>query len=320
MTNPPQSPYGPAEPAAPNPPHGPPQHSTHQPPYNAARYHPQEQVPYGYTLVGVTSPKQSNGPGLAALILGIAAVVASFLPLVGFLAFALGPIGILLGIIGLVLADRPRRQAAWGTALSAVSMGIAFVMIFVYSFGFLFAISGALDDAARDLPTAEASPFTPETATPAAPFAPIGDALPRGTVVDLVDADGASLFAATVSASVLNANDLVVAIDGNVAAPTGMQWAMVTVDLTALAASNLPPEQIEVEYVAPDGSAYSVGDQYAVPPPEELATLQYRLGSGETGSGNAVIAIPTDAAAGGYWLLRYVSAFPGGQVHFFEAE
>jgi hypothetical protein len=315
MTNPPQSPYGPAEPAAQNP-QQPPRYSASQPP-PAAYYHPQEQVPYGYTLAGPTSPKQSNGPGLAALILGITAAVASFIPLVGFLAFALGPIGILVGIIGLVLADRPRRAAAWGTALSAVSMVIAFLMIFVYSFGFLFAMSGAIDEANRNLPTAEARPFAPETATP---VEPIGDPLPRGTPVELVDADGASLYAATVSASVLNADDQILAITGNVPAPTGMQWAMVTVDLSPLAASNLPPERIEVEYVTADGRTYTVGDAHAVPPPEELTMLQYGLGIGETGSGNAVIAIPTDAAAGGYWLLRYGSAFTGSQVHLFEAE
>ena len=100
-------------------------------------------MPYGYTVVGPTAPNHKNGLGLAALIIGITAVVVSFLPFVSVVAFALGPVGVLVGVIGLVLADRPRRQAAWGTGLSAVSMGIAFVMIFVYAFGFLFAMSGS---------------------------------------------------------------------------------------------------------------------------------------------------------------------------------
>ena len=137
MTNAPQSPYGPAGSAAPPAPLAP------QQPLTLAQLHQQGDLPYGYTVVGPTGPKHTNGPGLAALVIGIAAVVASFLPVVGVVAFALGPIGVLLGVIGLVLAERPRRQAAWGTGLSAVSMGIAFVMIFVYSFGFLFAMSGS---------------------------------------------------------------------------------------------------------------------------------------------------------------------------------
>ena len=140
MTNAPHSPYGPAMSAAPP---AQPAPLAPQQPLNLAQMHQPGQVPYGYTVVGPTAPNHKNGLGLAALIIGITAVVVSFLPLVSIVAFALGPVGVLVGVIGLVLADRPRRQAAWGTGLSAVSMGIAFVMIFVYAFGFLFAMSGS---------------------------------------------------------------------------------------------------------------------------------------------------------------------------------
>lgn len=130
MTNAPQSPYGPATSEGPNPP--PPRTGVG---YNANQYYPQ-QVPYGYTVVGPTRPLRSNGPGLASLIIGIVSVVLAFIPFVGFLSYLLGTAGIIVGIIGLVLADRPRRQAAWGTALSAASMVLAFIFFFVFLYVF----------------------------------------------------------------------------------------------------------------------------------------------------------------------------------------
>src|SRR5690606_1894757 len=132
--------------------------------------------------VGPKQPQRSNGPGLAALILGIVSVVLAFIPIVNIFAFFTGTAGIIVGIIGLVLADRPRKQAAWGTGLSAASMVIAFLMFFVYTFGFIFAVGGAIEESTRNLPTYEATPV-PST-TPSA-IAPAVEPLALGTGVQL---------------------------------------------------------------------------------------------------------------------------------------
>ncbi|MHC6175418.1 DUF308 domain-containing protein [Glutamicibacter sp. X7] len=68
--------------------------------------------------------KQGNGLGVAALVLGIIAVVFAFIPLVGMVAFALGGLALILGIIGAVKKNRPR-----GTAIAGVILGLASIII-----------------------------------------------------------------------------------------------------------------------------------------------------------------------------------------------
>ena len=270
-------------------------------------FHP-PQVPYGYTVVGPTQPKRSNGPGLAALIIGIIAVITAFIPFVNFFAFLLGPAGVILGIIGLVLADRPRRMAAWGLILSVASMVLAFILIFVYTFGAMFLFGNAIDYSTLDAQGGESSRYTAEPIVP----------LALGTLVDLTDADGASVFEATVSASVLDASDVITADGGSAEAPAGMKWAMATVDLTVLSASNLPSEPIAVDYIAADGEYYSDLDAYAVPPEHDLSQLQRTLALGESGTAFVIVAIPTTDATGGLWSIQYGSEQTGTAEYFFD--
>ena len=287
MTNTPPSPYGPADSAPQN-----------QAPRNAAEFHPQAQLPYGYTLAGPTPPKRSNGPGFAALIIGIVSMVVAFIPFANFFSFVLGPAGLICGIIGLILTDRPRRQALWGTVLSGVSMIVAFIMIFVYTFGLIFAVGGAIEETNRNFPRST------QTAEPAPPAEPV-ELLPFGTIVELVDVAGEPAYEATVTASVLEANTPVLAVAGNTEPPAGMQWAMVTVDVTALSSVHVSPAMdISVEYVSPDGEAFSPLGEYASAPAPAFEMLT-GLAQGERGTGNVVIAIPSDDPSGGHWTLSY---------------
>lgn len=72
-----------------------------------------------------------NGVGVAALVLGIIAVVVSIIPLAGIAAFPLGGIAVILGIVGLVLKGRKRGTSIAGLVLGVVSIVIAAVMLFV---------------------------------------------------------------------------------------------------------------------------------------------------------------------------------------------
>jgi hypothetical protein len=300
MTNPPASPYGPAESAPQN-----------QPPYNSAQYYPQEQLPYGYTAVGPTPPKRSNGPGLAALIIGIASMVVAFIPFVNFFSFLLGPAGLICGIVGLILTDRPRRQALWGTILSGVSMILAFIMIFVYTFGFIFAVGGAVEESTRDLPRAS------DVATPP-PLASPTELLPLGTVVELPDSAGEPAYEATVTTSVLDATDQVLGNARNVEAPAGMQWAMARVTATSLSPVHTAvATDITVEYVSPDGHIFRADDEYVIAPEPEFAMLS-DIAPGETVTGNVVIAIPIEDPASGYWTLAYSYLDSGIEPFYFE--
>lgn len=304
MTTTPPSPSGPAASGPPS------QHSEPQPPYSATQFYPEEHLPYGYTAVRPTPPKRSNGPGFAALIIGIVSVVLAFIPFANFFSFLLGTVGIIVGIVGLVLTDRPRRQAIWGTVLSGLSLGIAFLMAFVYTFGFIFAVGGAIDEASRSMPTE--SPST--SASPSIP----GEVFPLGTTVELVDAAGMPAYEATVTVSTLDATDEVLGNARNTEAPAGMQWALARITATPLsAASTDAATDITVEYVSPDGHSFSASDEYVVAPEPEFASLP-PVTVGETATGFVVIAIPADHAASGFWALSLAES--GTEPSYFAVE
>jgi hypothetical protein len=270
--------------------------------------YPTSQAPFAYP---VGPAARGNGPGLAALIIGVAAMVTALTPFVNVLTFLIGPVGIIVGIVGLALADRPRRMAAWGLILSAVGMILAFVMIVVIPFGFIFAMGGVVDQVEPPA-SIESSPFAPE------PVAPVGDVLPLGTVVVLEDSAGDAVYEATMSASVLDADGLVAAVPGNPEAPADTQWAMATIDVTVLSDSSFSPAtDLTVGYVASDGTVISRYDAFAQAPEPQFDNL-FDLAVGESVSGNVVIAIPSDRPADGVWSLHF--GYANDDQHYFEVE
>ncbi len=79
-------------------------------------------------------PLPSNGAAVAALVLGITALVLSPIPLLNLLGLLLALVGIGLGIAGIVRGRRTgwrTAMAAWGTGLSVVALGVSVVVSFV---------------------------------------------------------------------------------------------------------------------------------------------------------------------------------------------
>lgn len=75
--------------------------------------------------VRMVEDKRKNGLGVAALVVGIVAAAFSIIPLVGMVAFFLGPVAILLGIIAFFLKNRKKGMAITGFILGVVSMIVA---------------------------------------------------------------------------------------------------------------------------------------------------------------------------------------------------
>lgn len=103
-----------------------------------------------------TVEKRGNGLGVAALVIGIVALLGAFIPFAnygtGFLAF----VGLVLGIIGLVLKGRKRKIAIAGTILSGAALILSIVMAIVYTAVFAAAIQTGIDEeiAASDVDVA----------------------------------------------------------------------------------------------------------------------------------------------------------------------
>ncbi|RIJ17064.1 hypothetical protein DZF93_13640 [Clavibacter michiganensis subsp. insidiosus] len=90
--------------------------------------------------------KTSNGIGLAALIVGVAALIGSLIPLVNYASGFLAVVGIVLGIIGLLLRDRPKGRALAGLIVSVAALILSIVLAIAYTVGIVTIIGDAVEE------------------------------------------------------------------------------------------------------------------------------------------------------------------------------
>ncbi|MEE1622278.1 DUF4190 domain-containing protein [Zafaria sp. Z1313] len=82
-------------------------------------------------------PAKATGLTIAALVIGIVALVLSFIPIFGMISFVLGPLAVVLGIVGLV-KKRPKK----GFSITGIITGVlALIMAIVWAVVSFFAAS-----------------------------------------------------------------------------------------------------------------------------------------------------------------------------------
>lgn len=103
-----------------------------------------------------TNINKNKGAGFAitALILGIVAILSSFIPLAGiFLVWAPAIVGLILGIIGLTGGRPSRVMALVGVILS----GLSIILVIVFTSVALGAVSSAIDETTSSTESSEVS-------------------------------------------------------------------------------------------------------------------------------------------------------------------
>lgn len=82
---------------------------------------------------GAAPPRPRNGLGTAGLTLGIIALVFSFIPIIGVIAWPLSIIGLILGIVGMSRASKRiadnRGVAIGGVVCSAIALVVCMVWV-----------------------------------------------------------------------------------------------------------------------------------------------------------------------------------------------
>lgn len=103
--------------------------------------------PYQYPPGNIPpqAPPQSKGLAVASMVIGIVAIVLSFIPVIGFISFILGPIAVILGIVAIV-KKRGKGQAIAGIITGA--LGFIIVLIGTLLFG---ALVSSVDDEMQGL-------------------------------------------------------------------------------------------------------------------------------------------------------------------------
>ncbi len=73
------------------------------------------------------APQEGNGMAVSSLVLGIIGVIMSFIPIIGVVAWILGPLAIVFGAVG---RGKAKRGAPYGgMALAGLILGIVTVGI-----------------------------------------------------------------------------------------------------------------------------------------------------------------------------------------------
>ncbi len=119
-----------------------------------------------------------NGLGTAALVLGIIAVIFSFIPLVGIIAWPIGITGLILGFVGLARFNR-REATNRGVCIGGlITSGAALVICVLWLVG--IGIAGSQTAPSRStIPTVAAAPAA-QANPQAAPAKPAGPATSFG--------------------------------------------------------------------------------------------------------------------------------------------
>ncbi|HEY0013463.1 MAG TPA: hypothetical protein VGB79_11515 [Allosphingosinicella sp.] len=87
----------------------------------------------------------TNTMGTAAMVLGIIALVLSFIPVIGMISWILAPLAIIFGIIGLNRVGVPKGGAIAGLATG----GVALVICLLWALAFGAAVGNAAAEAER---------------------------------------------------------------------------------------------------------------------------------------------------------------------------
>lgn len=267
-------------------------------------------APNTYFAPPTPSPT-GNGLGVAALVLGILALIGAFIPFVNYVSGLPAVVGIVLGAIALGRKGRKKGAALVGLITSVIALVLSIVLAIAYTAGFVNAVNDSMPKAsaktAQETNTSgSADPASPAVGTRENPAA-------LGTTIELISA-GAVQYEVKLGAPTLNANDAVAAENQfNEAPPAGLQYAVVPVTVVYKGTeTGTPWMDVQIEFVSAAGTTHTPSDASVVGPKPQLMDIN-DLYPNATGTGNVVIAIPTADAEKGTWA---VSALFGDKFFF----
>ncbi|WP_415932893.1 DUF4190 domain-containing protein [Varibaculum cambriense] len=107
----------------------------------------QAQNPQGQFMQPAPTPQKKSGLGIASLVLGIIAIVGSWIPILNNISFLLAIIGLILGIVGIV-SIRKGKVGGKGLTIAAVVINVIAIVIVVCT---QWVFGKALDEATKDL-------------------------------------------------------------------------------------------------------------------------------------------------------------------------
>lgn len=248
--------------------------------------------------------KPKSGLTLAALIVGIVAIVCAVIPGLSFIAFLPALTALGLGIAGLVSKAPGRGKAVTGVILGPIALLVAIIV----SIG---VIAGGV---VQTVDEADPAPVTEEEADPEPE--PVEEApeegtrenpSPAGSTIVISDNSG-PIWEVTIGAANLNAADIIAAENMfNEPADAGSQYILVPVTFTYVGTtSGTPWLDIDIEYVSAAGTTHT--EEFVVAP-NQISDIN-EMYNGATATGNLVVMAPSTDIELGTWAISTFMSTP----------
>jgi hypothetical protein len=243
---------------------------------------------------------------VAALVLGIVAVVLAFVPFLNYVTWIPAILALVFGIIGLV-KSHSKVIPMVGTVLGGIALILGIVMPIVYAAAFLSAVDAAIDEGTGivDVPAEAEEGDAPDEAS--AELGTRENPAPIGTKVEL-GTFGDTAWEVTPGAPTLDANSLIAAENQFNSAPAvGSQYVILPLDVTYVGEDSATPwVDIRVSFVGSDGITY---DESFVVAPAQLTDVGAMF-NGANAQGNLVFEVPSDVIEGGTWSISTIFGDP----------
>lgn len=271
------------------------------------------QAPYQYYAPPPYSPpRKGAGLAIASLVLGIIALLLSWVPIINNLAAVLAVVGLGLGIPALLRARRGTHEGRGMSIAGLVTSALALVVVLATQALY----TEVIDEVERELDrqTGSSAPAAPGGGEQPAPEEdePTGEILSRGTTAQIGD------YEVTVDAVQLDADDVIAGANQFNDAPTG-QYVLAQLTVTYNGADEgFPGMDLTAIFHGSDARQYSDSECSAVTPDDAMNAPT--LNPGGTDTFEFCMDVAPDALAGGRLSVEPTFSFDSDERVFFAID
>ncbi|SFF80019.1 DUF4190 domain-containing protein [Blastococcus tunisiensis] len=265
----------------------------------------QEYGPPSYGQPAGPPPKQGAGLAIASMVLGIVALLLSWIPIINNVAAIVAIVGLGLGIPALIRARRGTHNGAGMAITGLVTSVLAIVLVILTQMLFVKAIDEVEKSIDESLAEVESAPAEPgaDKAT-----AETTEVVPLGVPAQVGD------YQVTLDAIELDANATVAAANQFNEPPTG-QYVITQLTVTYVGAEEgMPAFDLTAVFHGTDSRQYSDSECSAVLPDDAMDAPT--LNSGGSDTFQFCMDVPPAAIQGGQLSIEPTLSFTDERVYY----
>ncbi|WP_157944151.1 DUF4190 domain-containing protein [Blastococcus atacamensis] len=254
-----------------------------------------------------TQPVKSSGLAVAALVLGIIALVLSWVPIINNMAAVLAVVGLALGIPALVQARKGARSGK-GMAIAGVVTSVVAIVVVFATQAFYSNVIDEVQNELDDLESSSQDAGSPAEPADAATDEPTVEFVALGTPATVGD------YEVTLDAVQLDGNAIAAAGNQFNDAPTG-QYVVIQLTTTYVGTDEgFPGMDLTATFHGADKRQYSDSDCAALLPDDAMNAPTLNPGGADTFQ--FCMDVPPAAIAGGQLSIEETISWDAEPVFF----